>query len=132
MVTCLAAELPLMQPWQLGHAALAAGLSDETAVKPCQGDCVNALWLCWIPGDVCLQDAMRAGETASVEGCPVKMKLVAPPLYVLTTQVCTLHLQASSTRWSSGPSMPTCSHLRAAAKQAAWCMGCIVCIYDPR
>ena len=33
------------------------------------------------------QDAMRAGETASVEGCPVKMKLVAPPLYVLTTQV---------------------------------------------
>ena len=34
-----------------------------------------------------MQDAMRAGETASVEGCPVKMKLVAPPLYVLTTQV---------------------------------------------
>ena len=30
---------------------------------------------------------MRAGEKASVEGCPVKVKLVAPPLYVLTTQV---------------------------------------------
>ena len=34
-----------------------------------------------------VQDAMRSAEKASTEECPVKMKLVAPPLYVLTTQV---------------------------------------------
>lgn len=34
-----------------------------------------------------LQDAMRAAEKKSTEDCPVKMKLVAPPLYVLTTNV---------------------------------------------
>lgn len=28
---------------------------------------------------------MRAAEALSTEDCPVKMKLVAPPLYVLTT-----------------------------------------------
>lgn len=33
------------------------------------------------------QDAMRAAEKMSTEDCPVKMKLVAPPLYVLTTNV---------------------------------------------
>ena len=33
------------------------------------------------------QDAMRAAEKKSTEDCPVKMKLVAPPLYVLTTNV---------------------------------------------
>uniref|UniRef100_A0A061R4U7 Translation initiation factor eIF-2 alpha subunit n=1 Tax=Tetraselmis sp. GSL018 TaxID=582737 RepID=A0A061R4U7_9CHLO len=33
-----------------------------------------------------IQKAMRAAESASIEDCPVKMKLVAPPLYVLTTQ----------------------------------------------
>ncbi|BDA46886.1 Eukaryotic translation initiation factor 2 subunit 1 [Coccomyxa sp. Obi] len=32
-----------------------------------------------------IQDAMRAAEKKSTEDCPVKMKLVAPPLYVLTT-----------------------------------------------
>mmetsp|Transcript_16062 Transcript_16062/g.48156 ORF Transcript_16062/g.48156 Transcript_16062/m.48156 type:complete len:326 (+) Transcript_16062:237-1214(+) len=32
-----------------------------------------------------IQDAMRAAEKESTEDCPVKMKLVAPPLYVLTT-----------------------------------------------
>lgn len=32
------------------------------------------------------QDAMRAAEACSTEDCAVKMKLVAPPLYVLTTQ----------------------------------------------
>ena len=30
---------------------------------------------------------MRAAEKKSTEDCPVKMKLVAPPLYVLTTNV---------------------------------------------
>lgn len=30
---------------------------------------------------------MRAAEKKSTEECPVKMKLVAPPLYVLTTNV---------------------------------------------
>ena len=30
---------------------------------------------------------MRAAERKSTEECPVKMKLVAPPLYVLTTNV---------------------------------------------
>lgn len=44
---------------------------------------------------------MRAGETASVEGCPVKMKLVAPPLYVLTTQVLITHQLASAVRMSA-------------------------------
>jgi translation initiation factor 2 subunit 1 len=33
-----------------------------------------------------IKDAMRAAEATSTEECPVKMKLVAPPLYVLTTQ----------------------------------------------
>ncbi|GBF90073.1 eukaryotic translation initiation factor 2 subunit alpha [Raphidocelis subcapitata] len=33
-----------------------------------------------------IKAAMRAGEALSTEDCPVKMKLVAPPLYVLTTQ----------------------------------------------
>lgn len=32
------------------------------------------------------QDAMRTAEGAGSEDCPVKMKLLAPPLYVLTTQ----------------------------------------------
>lgn len=30
---------------------------------------------------------MRAAEATSTEECPVKIKLVAPPLYVLTTNV---------------------------------------------
>lgn len=33
-----------------------------------------------------IKSAMRAAEAAGTEECPVKMKLVAPPLYVLTTQ----------------------------------------------
>lgn len=33
-----------------------------------------------------IKEAMRAAEALSTEDCPVKMKLVAPPLYVLTTQ----------------------------------------------
>lgn len=32
------------------------------------------------------QEAMRSAEKAGTEDCPVKMKLLAPPLYVLTTQ----------------------------------------------
>lgn len=31
------------------------------------------------------QEAMRTAQTASTDDCPVKVKLVAPPLYVLTT-----------------------------------------------
>ncbi len=33
-----------------------------------------------------IREAMRAAEAAGSEDCPVRMKLVAPPLYVLTTQ----------------------------------------------
>lgn len=33
-----------------------------------------------------IKEAMRAAEASSTEECPIKMKLVAPPLYVLTTQ----------------------------------------------
>jgi translation initiation factor 2 subunit 1 len=33
-----------------------------------------------------LQEAMRKAEAAGSDDCPVKIKLVAPPLYVLTTQ----------------------------------------------
>lgn len=33
-----------------------------------------------------IKTAMRAAEAVGTESCPVKMKLVAPPLYVLTTQ----------------------------------------------
>jgi translation initiation factor 2 subunit 1 len=33
-----------------------------------------------------LQEAMRKAEAAGTTNCPVKIKLVAPPLYVLTTQ----------------------------------------------
>ena len=32
------------------------------------------------------QDAMRAAGKSGTDDCPVQMKLVAPPLYVLTTQ----------------------------------------------
>uniref|UniRef100_K3ZZA9 S1 motif domain-containing protein n=1 Tax=Setaria italica TaxID=4555 RepID=K3ZZA9_SETIT len=37
-------------------------------------------------GTPILQEAMRRAEAAGTEDCPVKMKLVAAPLYVLTTQ----------------------------------------------
>jgi translation initiation factor 2 subunit 1 len=33
-----------------------------------------------------IKDAMRRAEEAGTQECPVKIKLVAPPLYVLTTQ----------------------------------------------
>eukprot|EP00250_Pteridium_aquilinum_P009613 c18797_g1_i1 orf=463-1476(-) len=33
-----------------------------------------------------IQESMRKAEAAGSEDCPVKIKLVAPPLYVLTTQ----------------------------------------------
>jgi translation initiation factor 2 subunit 1 len=33
-----------------------------------------------------IKEAMRKAEAAGTEECPVKIKLVAPPLYVLTTQ----------------------------------------------
>jgi translation initiation factor 2 subunit 1 len=33
-----------------------------------------------------IKDAMRRAEAAGAQECPVKIKLVAPPLYVLTTQ----------------------------------------------
>lgn len=33
-----------------------------------------------------MQEAMRKAEAAGNDDCPVKIKLVAPPLYVLTTQ----------------------------------------------
>lgn len=43
----------------------------------------------WLPTrqqlGVSLQDAMRAAQAESSDDCEVKMKLVAPPLYVLTT-----------------------------------------------
>ncbi|GBG60328.1 hypothetical protein CBR_g4284 [Chara braunii] len=32
-----------------------------------------------------IQEALRKGEKSGTEACPVKIKLVAPPLYVLTT-----------------------------------------------
>uniref|UniRef100_A0A2C9UEG6 S1 motif domain-containing protein n=1 Tax=Manihot esculenta TaxID=3983 RepID=A0A2C9UEG6_MANES len=39
-----------------------------------------------IRADMKLNDAMRKAEAAGNKDCPVKVKLVAPPLYVLTTQ----------------------------------------------
>lgn len=33
-----------------------------------------------------MQEAMRKAEAVGNDDCPVKIKLVAPPLYVLTTQ----------------------------------------------
>ncbi|CAL9180656.1 unnamed protein product [Musa hybrid cultivar] len=33
-----------------------------------------------------IKEAMRKAEAAGNDDCPVKIKLVAPPLYVLTTQ----------------------------------------------
>lgn len=41
-------------------------------------------WECHAPG--CVQEAMRTAEKLSTDDIEVKMKLVAPPLYVLTTQ----------------------------------------------
>jgi translation initiation factor 2 alpha subunit (eIF-2alpha) len=32
-----------------------------------------------------LQEAMKKAEAVGTDDCPVKIKLVAPPLYVLTT-----------------------------------------------
>lgn len=40
---------------------------------------------------------MRRAEEAGTQECPVKIKLVAPPLYVLTTQ--TLEKVSFSTHW---------------------------------
>ena len=42
---------------------------------------------CSPPHRARVQEAMRAAEATSTEECPVKIKLVAPPLYVLTTNV---------------------------------------------
>ena len=42
---------------------------------------------CCLAHRACAQEAMRAAEATSTEECPVKIKLVAPPLYVLTTNV---------------------------------------------
>jgi len=42
--------------------------------------------LCSTVATLLLQDAMRAAGRSGTEDCPVQMKLVAPPLYVLTTQ----------------------------------------------
>ena len=42
--------------------------------------------LCSPVATLLLQDAMRAAGRSGTEDCPVQMKLVAPPLYVLTTQ----------------------------------------------
>lgn len=33
-----------------------------------------------------IKEAMRSAENASIENCQIKAKLVAPPIYVLTTQ----------------------------------------------
>lgn len=41
---------------------------------------------CFTPAGIdAIKRALRAGETASTEAVPIKAKLVAPPLYVLTT-----------------------------------------------
>lgn len=39
-----------------------------------------------LDGVLHIKDAMRKAEAAGNDDCPVKIKLVAPPLYVLTTQ----------------------------------------------
>lgn len=49
----------------------------------CKQDASSRLYL--KIGSTCVQEAMRAAEKAGTEECPVKMKLLAPPLYVLTT-----------------------------------------------
>lgn len=41
---------------------------------------------CFTPAGIdAIKRALRAGEGASTEAVPIKAKLVAPPLYVLTT-----------------------------------------------
>ena len=41
---------------------------------------------CYTPSGIeAIKKALRAGETASTEAVPIKAKLVAPPLYVLST-----------------------------------------------
>jgi translation initiation factor 2 subunit 1 len=41
---------------------------------------------CYTPtGIEAIKKALRAGEEASTEAVPIKAKLVAPPLYVLST-----------------------------------------------
>jgi translation initiation factor 2 subunit 1 len=41
---------------------------------------------CYTPAGIdAIKRALRAGEKASSEQVPIKAKLVAPPLYVLTT-----------------------------------------------
>lgn len=49
-----------------------------------------------------IKNALRAGEKESSEAVPIKAKLVAPPLYVLSTnatdKVCSLFLWSQCTR----------------------------------
>jgi translation initiation factor 2 subunit 1 len=41
---------------------------------------------CYTPSGIdAIKKALKAGETASTEAVPIKAKLVAPPLYVLST-----------------------------------------------
>jgi translation initiation factor 2 subunit 1 len=49
--------------------------------------CFRVQWtVMWCLLCLKLQEAMRKAEAAGNTNCPVKIKLVAPPLYVLTTQ----------------------------------------------
>lgn len=56
-----------------------------------------------------IRDAMRAAEAASTEECPVRMKLVAPPLYVLTTQTLDKNKGVEVSGSSSSVGVPCCS-----------------------
>ncbi|BAT88262.1 hypothetical protein VIGAN_05171600 [Vigna angularis var. angularis] len=47
-----------------------------------------------------IKEAMRRAEAAGNDDCPVKIKLVAPPLYVLTTQTLDKLLNMISSVWA--------------------------------
>ena len=54
---------------------------NTTGIRQLSSAAVRRLSTGWL-----VQDAMRAAGRSGTEECPVQMKLVAPPLYVLTTQ----------------------------------------------
>jgi translation initiation factor 2 subunit 1 len=41
--------------------------------------------ICFVPGIDAVKDALRAGIAVSTEEVPIKINLIAPPLYVMTT-----------------------------------------------
>jgi hypothetical protein len=88
MLTLLLLLLLLLLPWLLAQVreALLKNIKRRMTPQPLKIRADVELTCFAYDGIERIKDAMRAAEATSTEECPVKMKLVAPPLYVLTTQ----------------------------------------------